>query len=420
MADRISNFEKQLFEKIELEKDKFLSTNYYNRDTQNLFCVFDIDSKQYNMLLSRINIIIEREFEQLMFDLMVEYGYTNDNTIKRLSKYTTAEVINYNGQISIVEYRWLANPAVSVIKKQGFIEKCIELLCDYESDTLYIVYCLKKDEAIRISEKALFQNYLNSKIGVCENKRIEILFIDEFVNKLFGNQQYKRLSKVIQNINKNLRPAIGYQIYEICSAENLKKFKYSIEDFFQHTNWEQFFSQSSVPENAVSELIDTFITKKEYQILLKEYEDYSNSFVTSEWFYQKYAKTNLLDLTPIMCGYFKCIEQLLQSIVCEKGFGKEFSMNASSETITIGTSQKFESTLGSLMFFLRKNRDCFSVNDKRFQNFYFEKLEDWIKNKRNGYFHKDNINNPEKLPEIRMSTMFILFLTVALFKPTAQ
>ena len=39
MKDIILNLEKKLFAKIELEKDKFLSENYYNKETKNLFCV---------------------------------------------------------------------------------------------------------------------------------------------------------------------------------------------------------------------------------------------------------------------------------------------------------------------------------------------------------------------------------------------
>ena len=420
MIDIISNFEKQLFKKIELEKDKFLSSTYYNKETKNLFCVFDMATRQYNSLLARINMITQHEFEQLMFDLMIEYGYVSNNIIKRQNKYTTAEIINYNGQIGIVEYRWLDNSQVSTSKRQGSIEKCIELLNEYEADTIFIVYCLTNDEIIRLSEKALFQKYLKDKMGVSIDKKIEILFLDEFFNKFFGNQQWKSLNKVIKSINTNLRNVIGYQINEICSPKNLKKFKSSIENFFQRTNWIKFFNQCIISENTALELVDTFINQKEYHILLKENEDYSNSFVTSEWFYQKYVKTNLLDFTPIMCGYFKCVEQLLHAIVLEKGYGKEFSINASSEIVTIDDSRKFESTLGSLLFFLRKNRDCFVVNDKKIQNFYFSELDNWIKTKRNGYFHKDNINNPDKLPEIRMSTMFVLFLTIALFKPTIE
>lgn len=420
MEDIISNFEKKLFAKIELEKDKFLSENYYNKENKNLFCVFDMDTKHYNTLLARINMIIQHEFEQLLFDLMIEYGYVSNNIIKRQSKYTTAEIINYNGQIGIVEYRWLDNSQMSISKRQGFIEKCIELLNEYAADTLFIVYCLTNDEIIRHSEKVLFQKHLKNKMDVSTDKQIEILFIDEFFNKFFGNQQWKKLNKVIKSINNNLRNVIGYQINEICSPENLKKFKYSIEKFFQQTNWIKFFNQSIISENTALELVDAFINQKEYLILLKENEDYSNSFVTSEWFYQKYAKTTLLDFTPIMCGYFKCVEQLLHTIVLEKGYGKDFSINASSEIITIDDSHKFESTLGSLLFFLRENRDCFVVNNKKVQNFYFSELDDWIKTKRNGYFHKDNINNPDKLSEIRMSTIFILFLTITMFKPLIE
>ena len=78
MKDIILNLEKKLFAKIELEKDKFLSKNYYNKETKNLFCVFDMDTKHYNSLLARINMIIKHEFEQLLFDLMIEYGYVSN------------------------------------------------------------------------------------------------------------------------------------------------------------------------------------------------------------------------------------------------------------------------------------------------------------------------------------------------------
>ena len=74
--------------------------------------------------------------------------------------------------------------------------------------------------------------------------------------------------------------------------------------------------------------------------------------------------------------------------------------------------------LGKIHKFLarKKNRCLFEEQDRVLQEFYLIKLKEWIDNCRNGFFHKDNINNPTVLSQIRQETLLLYFFTLVMYK----
>ena len=405
MDNTISNFENKLFSEIELEKDTFfLEHEEITRELRPLLKTYSEDFSSVNKLFLQIERLVRLEFEEMIFKLLSEYGY----------KKADDWVVSGHGKVYLIHFQWHLHSEGS--KMYYFLNIYNDFLKIHPKGTVLRLLCFNNNEATRKraeSNWSLFIKKINNNPG---EEKIKFLFVDEFANDFFGNLTRKRLMKSLVSINNKIENEIGYRVTEICTPKNLKKLSVDVEKDLKSDRWLDFIKELNLSSTSCQKLLklfEQFRTEEKFKPLFGS-EEYANSFKNAEWFYFKYSQLGLLDFTPIVCGYFKCVEQLLQSAIKRKGYGKAFSLCSRSESIIIGDSPDFKSTLGSQLNFLERNRDCFFIKDKDIQSLYFEKLRYWINTERNGYFHKDNINNINILPQIRDSTIFILFLTISI------
>lgn len=126
-------------------------------------------------------------------------------------------------------------------------------------------------------------------------------------------------------------------------------------------------------------------------------------------------------MTAVVAGYFKSIEQLLDSFIVahaqEKVFESWKDKNDRYIEIKVGDTN-YKSMLGKIHKFLaqKENRCLFEEQDRVLQEFYLIKLKEWIDNCRNGFFHKDNIGEPETLALIRQETLSLYFYTLVMYR----
>ena len=123
-------------------------------------------------------------------------------------------------------------------------------------------------------------------------------------------------------------------------------------------------------------------------------KDYAESLITAEWLLDSMSKAHAIDLTVIGTGYFKAMEQLLFALI--KLWEPTFDS---------------DSTLGDYATFYKHHRDAVLRNDVDWttRNFVFEAIYEYA-DLRNGYFHKHNIHDLEKIQEIRSATYILMYL----------
>ena len=139
--------------------------------------------------------------------------------------------------------------------------------------------------------------------------------------------------------------------------------------------------------------------------------NFALSFITSEWYYSIYQLTENLDLTPVVTGYLKSIEQLLFAIInLAKGSGITIKSkdNAIIE-FTEDTENTADTTLWALEQVIAHNGKILDVN-KYVREHLVATVDDWREKHRNGYFHKHNLQSIEKVKEIRERAFQLYFL----------
>ena len=156
-------------------------------------------------------------------------------------------------------------------------------------------------------------------------------------------------------------------------------------------------------------------------LLLRGSGSFAESFITAEWLYNSMKKAKVIDLTTIGTGYFKCIEQLLFELICLRANQKLYfsSKNGNKKELTndIILNDKFDFTIGTMAHIcednlnelIREDLGKYGKESIKKRIFQYGKL-------RNGYFHKDNIHDWNKIDEIRNYTFDMLFLLIGGFK----
>ena len=154
-----------------------------------------------------------------------------------------------------------------------------------------------------------------------------------------------------------------------------------------------------------------FISSGRYKLLLGN-SDFAQSFLTTEWLLKKYFSVEALDNTFIVAGYLKSIEQLLWRIISIIGQGRTIK----NVVISQENMDDIDNTLGALQYFLSgySNDDLFNSsfgNSKHFiMNYLRTQISDWRQQYRNGYFHKHNLTDINKISAIKEETYFLYML----------
>lgn len=278
------------------------------------------------------------------------------------------------------------------------------------------------------------QNYINKVCNYFKNKNydmtnITICTISDFIGEKISEKYKEIFDKLILNFEKKLKDEIGYQITEICNNKNMKKFRNDCKNIFLNFTYEPAplaMPTEPLNQNDFNMIYDEFINKEKYKIMLSDY-DFSDSFITSEWLFEKYKPSEELDNTCIVAGYLKSLEQLLTTVIWKIGKGKK--IRGLHGIYEIDEEKKYKDsldcTLGNLTNFIFTVNDCQTNTDLFLDNFknkenimdYLkEQLNKWVKNYRNGYFHKDNLKDITKVKEIRDETIYLYFMILGSFK----
>lgn len=243
-----------------------------------------------------------------------------------------------------------------------------------------------------------------------------------FFEEYFGIEEYEQFSIALKEYINNVKDCIGYNTVKTLIPGSLINFRKVTENEILEFPYEEIIENQvknyNLESTELEKLKKQFFGDKTYQGLLGS-RDYAESLVTAEWLFDSMKKAQAIDLTIIGMGYFKAVEQLLFELIClHKNEGrhikKDYSRRDLPSTVELCDTniddEAIDTTIGSMAVFYRDNLDMLR-NDLilRTRKYILETIFEF-KDLRNGYFHKDNIHDWEKIKSIRKSTLQLLFL----------
>lgn len=263
--------------------------------------------------------------------------------------------------------------------------------------------------------------------------------IEDFFVKFFGENEFGVFLYYLASFNKNIKSIIEFNTVTRPTENALKKFRQNT--MAELKEWD-YLSHLPSDRNAekLEDVIKNYIDKEMYRALVGT-ADFAIGFISSEWNYKMYELTENLDLTGVVAGYLKSVEQLLFLLAClfyEKGENVKLSIEKNNKKHKFTTVYEYDkqngkrteyhyvdgvrndnqtkerttngiaisTTLGWLENFIKDNTKL-TIIDFDSCEIIRKIIGDWRSHERNGYFHKDLIRSSGKVDEIRDETRLI-------------
>lgn len=237
--------------------------------------------------------------------------------------------------------------------------------------------------------------------------------------------KYKEFSQSIQDyfgisILKTLRPNVVFGYRKVVRADLLA---------YDYDAAIKMFSRNTLVASQKNLLNKQFLVNG-YMSALASHRSFAKCFMTAEWLYNSLKQSaGFIDLTAISMGYFKAIEQFMYDFVglhtSEKdGKRREIPFfNDQGEywlhfTDALHMDKKKSITLGNLAKFL-KNRNNLDLLINGIDTTTIDVLRDVlskVSDQRNGYFHKDNIDDWKKIKKARALAHAVFFLMLGAYR----
>lgn len=224
----------------------------------------------------------------------------------------------------------------------------------------------------------------------------------------FNEDEKNRFELSLRQYVQSVRDCIGYIYIKTLTPNALINFRRLTEHQILKNKYDDLIRKKYNGYNMEAEdyplLERQFFNEKYYQLLLGNC-DFAESFITAEWLYGSMMKAKAIDLTVIGMGYLKAIEQLLFELI---------KINNKKETLN-----EKDFSIGAIATYYKnpKNRNAMLRNDiKPFTKTFVKEAIFAFADLRNGYFHKHNIHDENKIREIRNETYSLAFLLLGTHK----
>ncbi len=276
---------------------------------------------------------------------------------------------------------------------------------------LYTVYLAKDTD-----ESADFlkvKNRIYAKTH--EGSEVEFLSYERFIEKIFGISEASAFRKEMKGIENDINNLMLFELTEICDERTLKTFRskllLDLSTFDYDSIKHEDVIGSQLNENEYHIIKKNYIEKERYKIMVGN-TDFATAFITSEWLYQKYPRaSDQIDNTFRVSGYLKSVEMLLWNLLYIVAQGRFIGNRRISED----PEESIECSLGDLIrFFSSENVDLISKAFGSDSNFVIRllrnQIDDWRREFRNGFFHKDNLSNPVHIDTIRKQAFWMYMI----------
>lgn len=288
--------------------------------------------------------------------------------------------------------------------------------------------------------------------------------LEEFYDDIFGHDEWEKLEECLEELKDCAADYCGISIVKALRQNSLRRFKLAID-----VESEGLSSELALTD-AQRSLLDARFTRGRAYTALTGTGDFAESFKTAEWLYKSLrevcdsisGKPSLVDLTPITASYFKAIEQYIFDYMAlhtherdnanrklfvgnrPRGFlpSKDYQGIIAALPVIDGyidiTNQlmsppfKEMLSLGLLRGFfggrnqygrLFPNNTDLLVDGAEERGGLYELVVDTLERVttlRNGYFHKDNLHDWDKVDEVRDIVRFAFYLLLGAYKMTTD
>ena len=323
-------------------------------------------------------------------------------------------------------------------------------LCTEEVDEL-----MKKCEVERILQIKWVDELTDYEES---QKEYDVITPTDFFKEYLSMSEYHLFMLKVLPAIEAANAEIGFETIPRLSLRYLSNFKADVDAFLCNTAFEQMRFQVLPGSKEKKPLYDQVLSPDDYEILDRNFkqrglykallgtEGFAKCFITAEYQFQVFKQGYSFDYTSVVCGYLKAVEQLLYKLLQinldfpsqDVLWIKKNSLIIPKEKYVLGETvqpnpetrkpkvvfkreleEYFDITLGPMIRFLYDNKNGWEISDDG-QSKVHSFLLYFASSCRNGYFHKENIDDFEMVSRIRNDAILIFYLLLGGYKLTGD
>lgn len=384
-----------------------------------LFNVESDESRSYNFLIKQVYGFTYEMFGEIIQGLLNEYGVSAKPITfdKKLVPNPPAFMLFTEEDKTIHIFQSLHNQKLDAI--MGAIRSAFIINGAEDLRRTILVY----DYAYRLR----FDHNSNEEDP---SRGTGLFSLHDFFIKYLNEKEYERFRSFEEKFTKEVIDYLGYKVTRILTPNSLYSFKRLVTYYFRSGLLYDKSICKKIHPDQLKIIMDRFINDGCYKAMIgkavhydfMKYDiDFAQSFITAEWLYDTMKATGKIDYTAVAMGYFKAIEQAMFAVILlHVGEGRQLKRKGLSERVQYDPlteanikADQLDTTMGALIGFFRyyQNRDLFNwqIEEDTTQGIILNYLKE-VKVLRNGYFHKENLNDWEVVEKARTKAY-----TVALF-----
>lgn len=153
--------------------------------------------------------------------------------------------------------------------------------------------------------------------------------LEQFFDTYFSKEEYRSFIKALNELKRQVREYYGLTIVKMLSANAMHNFRRDVRDKLMSQDYTSLLPEGSITSEQRAILDSHYLNEGAFEGLVGT-KDYAQSFSTAEWMYNSLRgkseqsssshstipDTAMIDLTPILLGYIKAIEQFLFDFIC--------------------------------------------------------------------------------------------------------
>lgn len=416
-------------------------------DRYGLATIIDIggeDYRSYSFIMKRCEDIILEMIPYLAMELLKAYGIKSHwYQIKR----NDAHVFAVNDKENWPDYVKQSNhqavfafscedaehkEILYIFKKYGIDERLPKSLIDTilsENDLKHYCY-------ISIAERETYKEVINHNDNINDPSRGTGIFsLKYFFDSFFGDGEYAVFKEYADVLTRKVKDYYGFEIVRTLKPNTLHNYRSTVRDDLRNFDIRLVDKEGRISEEQKKIIEKQFFGEKNFELLTGS-SDFAQSYMTAEWLFHSLAEAGNIDLTAIAMGYFKSIEQFLFNFIRLHTFEKD----GANRKIYVGKYDRLDLTdalmkddqktkdinLGSLTGFFgfynsnkgqywNRNKDLLvrEINNDTYE--YIVDVLSGIVGLRNGFFHKHNLLEWEKVTEARNNARLVFYLILGAY-----
>ena len=422
MKDQYEQAFSELLNLVRGRKETF--SRYYqtiNESLGSLFCLGDKQFGLYSSMVRANECSAVKVIETIAVSLFIEGHFQNYELYPVDGRFRNLELVEQAKsrpfQIVLTESNRRTGVIFTLLTDVG--KYCERFrVGKYSVDSLQTVILAEPDDfAYDTNFKKV--NEFNVEAGIA----IKRITLREFWERCFGADEYQTLKAYVDDFNRRAYEVIGFQTVLSPTEEAILHFKEKIGEELRKYPYACHIPHDIEPLQAeiicqqTEIMINNYLDRSLWRAMVGKC-DYAISFISSEWYYRVYQMSESFDLTNVVAGYLKSIEQLLFAVIelardtgISMSSKKRYDSNSHFIPYTTENEHLVDTTLGSLenAISYSPNSQMLGINED-VRKYLVAAIRDWREKQRNGYFHKGNLRSVETVNEIRDKAIQLYFL----------